>query len=106
LTAEGIRQAEALGRRLRDVPFELPAQVAERADRVLDRVLPVPGRVLVVSHGHTSRVLAARFLGLPGEAGALFALGVASISMLGYEHDRPVIMFWNQSHSSRDGVSQ
>jgi broad specificity phosphatase PhoE len=75
---------------------ETPVQAGERVDRVLEQVLMVSGRVLVVSHGHTSRILAARFVGLPGEAGGLLAFDVASFSILGYEHDRPVIISWNK----------
>jgi broad specificity phosphatase PhoE len=80
---------------------ETPAQVAVRVDRVLQRVLQVFGRVLVVGHGHTSRILAARFVGLPGEAGGLLAFDVASLSRLGYEHERPVILLWNLSPQER-----
>jgi broad specificity phosphatase PhoE len=80
---------------------ETPAQVAARVDRVLQRVLQVSGRILIVGHGHTSRILAARFLGLPGEAGGLLAFDVASLSTLGYEHERPVILLWNLSPEER-----
>jgi probable phosphoglycerate mutase len=163
LTPEGVRQAEALGRRLQGIHFDLvltspllraratvegagvgdfetshnleefdygqyegltfaeitqqhpkwnlwrdgcpggetPALAADRVDRVLKRVVTVAGRVLIVSHGHISRILAARFVSLPGEAGGLLAFDVASLSLLGYEHDRPVILFWNHSPNSR-----
>jgi broad specificity phosphatase PhoE len=78
---------------------ETADQVAQRVDRVLERIVPVSGRVLVVGHGHTSRILAARFIGLPGGAGGLFALDVGSLSLLGYEHERPVFLFWNETPS-------
>jgi broad specificity phosphatase PhoE len=77
---------------------ETPAQVAARADRVVQRVRAVPGNVLLFSSGHFSRVLAARWLGLEGSlAGGYFLLSTASLSALGYEHDRdhPVIRLWN-----------
>jgi probable phosphoglycerate mutase len=158
LTAEGVRQAEVLGRRLQGVHFDIvltspllrarataeaagvgdfrtspdlaefdygqyegltfaeitqerpdwnlwrdgcpggetPALAADRVDRVLERALDLAGRVLIVSHGHISRILAARFIGLPGEAGGLLAFDVACLSLLGYEHERPVILSWNQ----------
>jgi probable phosphoglycerate mutase len=41
---------------------ESPAQVGERADRVVQRVRTVPGNVLLFSSGHFIRVLAARWL--------------------------------------------
>ncbi|MGH3786661.1 MAG: histidine phosphatase family protein [Pseudonocardiaceae bacterium] len=81
-------------------PGETPEQVAQRADRVLARVRPTlqAGQdVALVGHGHDLRVLAARWLGLQPQAGALLALSAGSVSGLGYEHDRPVIVYWNLS---------
>ncbi|MGH3823974.1 MAG: histidine phosphatase family protein [Pseudonocardiaceae bacterium] len=81
-------------------PGETLAQVAHRADRVLARVAPVLAAghdVALVGHGHDLRVLAARWLGLDPQAGALLALSAGSISGLGYEHDRPVIVYWSLS---------
>ena len=43
----------------------------------------------VIAHGHFLRVLAARWLELPPTSGALFALGTATISVLGWEHETP-----------------
>jgi broad specificity phosphatase PhoE len=80
---------------------ESPAQVGERADRVVQRIRAVPGNVLLFSSGHFIRVLAARWLALgPGSAGRYFALNTASLSALGYEHNRaePVIRLWNDDH--------
>jgi probable phosphoglycerate mutase len=77
---------------------ETPAQVGARADRVIARVRAVSGDVLLFSSGHFLRTLAARWLGLEPGAGRHFVLGTASLSALGYEHDRsePVIHAWNQ----------
>jgi probable phosphoglycerate mutase len=80
---------------------ESPAQVGERADRVVQRVRTIPGNVLLFSSGHFIRVLAARWLALsPGSAGRYFLLTTASLSALGYEHklSQPVIRLWNDDH--------
>jgi probable phosphoglycerate mutase len=78
---------------------ETLAQVAARADRVIGRVRAVEGSVLLFSSGHILRVLAARWLALQPEYGKLFFLSTASLSMLGYEHDRtsPVVRLWNDT---------
>jgi probable phosphoglycerate mutase len=105
---EGRRSAEILAERpdwqlFRDgcPGGESPAQVGERADRVVQRVRTVPGNVMLFSSGHFIRVLAARWLTLgPGPAGGYFLLTTASLSALGYEHklSQPVIRLWNDDH--------
>jgi broad specificity phosphatase PhoE len=80
---------------------EAPNQVGARADRVIARLRAVGGGdVLLFSSGHFLRVLTARWLGLDAAAGAYFILGTASLSSLGYEHDRtePAIRLWNDTH--------
>jgi len=74
-------------------------EVAARADRVIARARAAAGDVLLFSSAHISRVLAARWLGLPGAGGRYLLLGTASLSALGYEHDtsEPVIRFWNDT---------
>ena len=71
--------------------------VAARADHVLERIAGAQGDVLVVSHGHLLRVLAARWLGMAPTSGGLFALGTATVSVLGHEHETPVIEVWNEA---------
>ena len=88
---------------------ESPAQVGARADRVIRRVRAIEGDVLVFSSGHVLRVFAARWLGLDPGAGRYFLLGTASLSALGYEHDRsePVIRLWNEMpHEPRISPAQ
>ncbi|MGH6797876.1 MAG: histidine phosphatase family protein [Roseiarcus sp.] len=77
---------------------EQPADVAMRADRVIARLRAADDRAIVFSSGHILRVLAARWLGLDPAAGRLFMLGTASISILGYEHDKaePAVELWNE----------
>lgn len=74
---------------------ESPAQVAARADRVIARVRGIDGDAIAFSHGHLLRVLAARWVGLPPQAGAHLALATASISVLGWERELPVIGSWD-----------
>lgn len=76
---------------------ESPVQVAARASRVLERIQSIGGDVLLFSSGHFLRVLTACWLGQEPAAGRFYALSTASLSVLGYEHDRtqPVIRLWN-----------
>jgi broad specificity phosphatase PhoE len=78
---------------------ESPDQVAARADRVINRTRAIDGNVLLFSSGHFLRVLGARWLGLPAMGGKYFLLSTASLSLLGYEHDRsePVVRLWNDT---------
>ncbi len=83
LWASGVVNGETIG------------QVAARADAVMARSLQADGDVALFAHGHLLRILTARWLGLPPEAGRLFALGAGSVSTLGYERDTRVIDSWN-----------
>ncbi len=78
---------------------ESAEQVGARADRVVSRVRAVQGDVLLFSSGHFLRVLTARWLGLPPEAGRYFLLSTASLSALGYEHNlsQPAIRLWDDT---------
>lgn len=81
-----------------DHPGEQLQQVARRTDAVLDRVRPLlsDGDVALVAHGHLQRVLTARWLGLDPSAGQLFGHPhPGTLSILGTEHDQPVISAWN-----------
>ncbi|GHJ41115.1 histidine phosphatase family protein [Streptomyces sp. TS71-3] len=82
-------------------PGESPDEVGARADRVLAKVeaqlRDESGPVVLVAHGHFLRVVAARRLGLPASAGALFQIATGTVCTLGTEHDRPVISGWNVS---------
>jgi probable phosphoglycerate mutase len=71
------------------------AAVGQRADRVVQRLRSVSGDSAVFAHGHILRVVAARWLGQPPDAGRFYALGTAAINVLGYEHEDPVLSRWN-----------
>ena len=79
-------------------PGETLAAVAVRVDRVLAEVqeLLTDGDVALVAHGHVLRVLTARWLGLPPESGALFALPAGSFGVLGHERERRVLTGWGR----------
>ncbi|MGH3762704.1 histidine phosphatase family protein, partial [Actinophytocola sp.] len=72
---------------------ETATQVGARAARVVERVraaLP-DGDVILVGHGHFSRVLIATWLGLDPESGVHFGLEAAAISVLGDERGTPQV---------------
>ncbi|PZT77311.1 MULTISPECIES: histidine phosphatase family protein [unclassified Streptomyces] len=81
-------------------PGETPAQVGERADRVLAQVADAAARagdrdIALVAHSHFLRVLTARYLGLGPAGGTLFQLATGAVSRLGREHGNPVVTAWN-----------
>lgn len=71
------------------------AQVEQRVDRVIARCRDVDGDVVLFAHGHVLRVLAARWLEMPANAGRRFVLEPASPSVLGYEHEWTALKGWN-----------
>ncbi len=79
---------------------ETADEVGARLDRVVARARAATGRSLVFAHGHTLRVLAARWLGLPVADGRIFDLDTATISVLGDDRGTPVVRRWNVSTTS------
>ena len=69
--------------------------VSDRLDRVVQRVRDVDGITLAFGHGHALRALAARWLGVDVAAGRFFELDTATVSVLGYERETPVLRHWN-----------
>lgn len=69
-------------------------EAAVRADRVIARCLSAGGDVALSGHGHSLRILTARWLGLEPEAGKLFHLSSGTISELAWEREQPVIKSW------------
>jgi broad specificity phosphatase PhoE len=79
---------------------EGPADLGSRADRLIEQLCGLTGKVALFSHGQFGRVLAARWIGLPIKEGQHLALDPASISMLSHDAAHPrrrVISLWNVS---------
>lgn len=83
LWADGVPSGETL------------AELGMRADRVVVDIRAGGGEVAVFSHGHFLRVLAARWVGLGPEGGALLALDAGGVGRLGWEHENAVVTLWN-----------
>ncbi|EGF24368.1 phosphoglycerate mutase family protein [Rhodopirellula baltica WH47] len=80
---------------------EMPDEISTRADRLIERLTKLDGNVALFSHSHFGRVLAARWIGLAVEHAQSLLLSTASLSILGYEHDRPAIALWNSAPLSQ-----
>jgi len=78
-------------------PGETVGQVGLRVDAVLAAARPLlaDGDVALVAHGHSLRILTARYLELDPDSGRLFRLDTGTLSTLGTEHGMPVITTWN-----------
>ena len=63
--------------------------MSKRADDLLGDVADTLGRgdVVLVGHGHFSRVLMARWVELPVRDGARFLMAAPAWAVLGHEHD-------------------
>lgn len=80
------------------VDGESLTELGRRADRVIVATLPIGGDVLLFSHGHMLRVLAARWIEQRPVLGSRLELATASLSELGWEQDRRVIEGWNATN--------
>jgi broad specificity phosphatase PhoE len=78
---------------------ESPADVGARADRVIGEIAAGGGGVAVFSHGHTLRVLGARWIALAADSGGRLGLSTGAICVLGHERDTAVIARWNDTGS-------
>ena len=77
---------------------EMPAQISDRADRLIARLCRMEDNVALFSHGEFGPALAARWIGLQVVEGQHLLLGTASVSILGYNAAHPemrVIALWN-----------
>ena len=77
---------------------ETPAQISDRAVKLIGRLSGLDGNVALFSHGHFGRVLAARWIEMPISLGQCLMLEPASISILGFDAELPphrTICGWN-----------
>lgn len=82
-------------------------ELAARADRIVQRLRPldggladgglVDGNVLLFAHGHILRVIAARWLEQPPIEASRYYLATATLSVLAWERETPVIERWNEA---------
>ncbi len=77
--------------------------VQARADRVVARLRTSPGTSIVFSHGHFTRLLAVRWLGLPILDAQYLMVGTAALGTLGCDGDpgKPVIELWNDRQHTK-----
>ena len=92
---------------------ETAEQVRARADRLIQRVraAKAPGpaavaRVVLVGHGHFSRVTGARWVGAAVPAGRWLAFDTASWSALGWDRGVPVLTHWNVPAGPKRGLAR
>jgi broad specificity phosphatase PhoE len=74
---------------------ESPAEVGERADRVLSLLRSAGGDAIAFAHGHVLRVVGARWIRMEVAAGGRLALGAGAVCVLGHEHENEVLEHWN-----------
>lgn len=78
---------------------ETADEVCARADAVLADAVSActaGGDVVLVGHGHFSRVLTARWIGLPASGGVHFRMDPAGVTVLGFERGVPRLDHVNQ----------
>lgn len=79
-----------------DIPLTTKGE--EDARKLNARLRKLEDNIALFSHGHFGCVLATRWIGLEIEDALHFVLDTASVSILGYGHQRatePAIMLWN-----------
>ncbi|MFF5447854.1 histidine phosphatase family protein [Streptomyces sp. NPDC012888] len=76
---------------------ETLAQVSDRADQVVARARADGRDLLLFSHAHFLRAIAARWLEADVGFAARLNLAPASLSVLGWSHDTPAVELWNDT---------
>jgi probable phosphoglycerate mutase len=71
------------------------ADVAARADAVVERLVARDTPALLFAHAHLLRILGARWCELPPSAGRALTIDPGGISILGWEHEYRVVERWN-----------
>jgi len=77
---------------------ESPEQVSARADRLIEKIRKMDGNVVCFTHGHFSRILGMRWVGLSVREAKHFILSTACLCTLGFKRGDPVIELWNDTH--------
>jgi broad specificity phosphatase PhoE len=98
-TTPEIREARPGWTVWRDGPLggETAEVVGQRADKVIALATESTGRVLAFGHGHMSRVIGARWIGLAPAEGIRLKLSTAAVCVLGYDRETPAIVRWNDT---------
>ncbi len=83
---------------------ESPEAMIERIDRLIARLRTLPGTTILFCHGHCSRVIGVRWVGLPIINGQLFKVSTAALGVLGYgdTQEEPEIALWNDHRHAED----
>ncbi|KAF4407076.1 MULTISPECIES: histidine phosphatase family protein [Streptomyces] len=76
---------------------ETIAQLAKRADAVIEWARSADRDVLLFAHGHILRTLAARWLGEEVAFASRLKLAPASLSVLGWAYGEPAVESWNET---------
>ena len=76
---------------------ETPAEVALRADRLIEEALGADGDVALFAHGHILRAIGARWVEQEIAFGGRLALSTGALCVLGFEREMRVLWRWNDA---------
>ncbi len=77
--------------------------VTKRGHSMVKKLSKIKGDVIIFTHGHFSRVIIASWLNLTAKEGRYFSSSNACVSILGYEHNEPILKLLNDtSHLKKD----
>lgn len=74
---------------------ETIAAASRRVDALLADLRTESRPIVLVTHGHTSRILTARALGLPAQMGSILDSATGSLSQLRTVHGELALSLWN-----------